>query len=169
MGGFKLYKEIVKCKNNRAIILLIIFTLLFVLTSVVDLLRHAMPPIAEDIATVVIFSAAVYFIIRFLIYEYKYSLIEDEIIFTRITGDKEHTLMRANIKFLKCIAKKGDSHISSFNKINTSVNCCGMPFRSQTYHAIFCVEDKTIRVAFQPSEKLLDILKTRLGDDKVII
>lgn len=156
-----------KCKNNKAILLALLLASLIVLIGIMDLLRNVLNALAADIITVVIFVVAAYFTLRYLVYEYKYSLIADELIITKLIGKKEQVLMRIGLDQIQIIAPKGSEQLKAFHKANEFLNSCGLPFYSHRYCGVFEAGGKTVWFMFQPSAALLDLMKKRMKD-KVI-
>lgn len=156
-----MYSEKVGCSKNRGLITTIILLLLLGFCITFNILKQFFIPIVSDILAVLVFSCAVYFIMRYLIYEYSYSVDESEIVFKKLAGERETILIKGNLKLAVCLAKANDKALMPYKK-GTTINCCTLSDREK-YCIVFKDSDKTTNVIFQPSEKLLELLNTRIN------
>ncbi|MDF2485150.1 MAG: hypothetical protein K0R46_1318 [Herbinix sp.] len=95
--------------------------------------------------------------------EYEYVFVDGQIDFDRITGKaKRKTQLRVDMEQVEIIAPKGSHALDSF----TYVQLVNKDFSSndknmKPYIIIASVEDKKYRISFEPSEKMLGMMKQK--------
>ncbi len=114
------------------------------------------------IAGVVLVVAMIYFFPKLNV-EYEYVFVDGQIDFDRITGKaKRKTLLRIDMEQTEIIAPQGSHALDGF----TYVQLINKDFSSgdknvKPYIIIASVEDKKYRIAFEPSEKMLAMMKQK--------
>lgn len=114
------------------------------------------------IVGVVLVVAMIYFFPKLNV-EYEYVFVDGQIDFDRITGKaKRKTLLRIDMEQTEIIAPQGSHALDGF----TYVQLINKDFSSgdkniKPYIIIASVEDKKYRIAFEPSEKMLAMMKQK--------
>lgn len=95
--------------------------------------------------------------------EYEYVFVDGQIDFDRITGKaKRKTMLRIDMEQVEIIAPKGSHALDGF----TYTQLLNKDFSSgdkniKPYVIIASVEDKKYRITFEPSEKMLSMMKQK--------
>lgn len=95
--------------------------------------------------------------------EYEYVFVDGQIDFDRITGkSKRKTLLRIDLEQVEIVAPKGSHALDGF----TYIQLLNRDFSSgdknvKPYIIIASVEDKKYRITFEPSEKMLAMMKQK--------
>lgn len=95
--------------------------------------------------------------------EYEYVFVDGQIDFDRITGKaKRKTLLRIDLEQVEIVAPKGSHALDGF----TYIQLLNRDFSSgdknvKPYVIIASVEDKKYRITFEPSEKMLAMMKQK--------
>ncbi len=114
------------------------------------------------IVGVVLVVAMIYFFPKLNV-EYEYVFVDGQIDFDRITGKaKRKTLLRIDMEQAEIVAPQGSHALDGF----TYVQLINKDFSSgdknvKPYIIIASVEDKKYRIAFEPSEKMLAMMKQK--------
>ena len=114
------------------------------------------------IAGVILLVAMVYLFPKLNV-EYEYVFVDGQIDFDRITGKaKRKTLLRIDMEQVEIVAPQGSHALDSF----TYVQLINKDFSSgdkniKPYIIIASVEDKKYRISFEPSEKMLSMMKQK--------
>ncbi len=114
------------------------------------------------IVGIVLVVAMVYFFPKLNV-EQEYVCVDGQIDFDRITGKaKRKTLLRIDLEQVEIVAPKGSHSLDGF----TYTQLLNKDFSSgdknnKPYIIIASVEDKKYRIAFEPSEKMLAMMKQK--------
>jgi len=114
------------------------------------------------IVGIVLVVAMVYFFPKLNV-EYEYVFVDGQIDFDRISGKaKRKTLLRIDMEQVEIVAPKGSHSLDGF----TYTQLMNKDFSSGDKNAkpfiiIAGVEDKKYRIAFEPSEKMLAMMKQK--------
>ena len=155
----QLYAEAgTKRKDNGKILGLRALLILGVAIGVILMLLGG----AFGIAGVVLVVAMIYFFPKLNV-EYEYVFVDGQIDFDRITGKaKRKTLLRIDMEQTEIIAPQGSHALDGY----TYTQLINKDFSSgdknvKPYIIIASVEDKKYRIAFEPSEKMLAMMKQK--------
>lgn len=105
--------------------------------------------------------AVLFFMFPKLKIEYEYVYVDGQIDFDRISG-KRKTLLRIDMEQVEMIAPEGSHALDGF----THVQCETKDFSSgdkavKPYIIIVNVKEKKYRIAFEPSEKMLTLMRQK--------
>lgn len=95
--------------------------------------------------------------------DYEYVFVDGQIDFDRITAkSKRKTLLRIDMEQVEIVAQRGSHALDEY----THSQCENKDFSSgnrdsKPYIIIVNVENKRYRIAFEPSEKMLDMMKQK--------
>ncbi len=160
MSGNQLYAEAgVKRKNDTKSMLLRGLMVLAIIVGILFMLIGSYFAIAG-----VILIAAMIFLFPKLNMEYEYVFVDGQIDFDRITGgSRRKTILRVDLEQAEIIAPEGSHALDSYNN-NTQLE--KKDFSSgdkniKAYVIIVNKNEKRYRIAFEPSEKMLSMIKQK--------
>lgn len=113
-----------------------------------------------QLAILVLMAVGVYILIRNIISEYEYAIVDNEIIITSKLGDNERLVAKLcleQIKFVAFHSAPEAKHTQADGKYNARKSLVS----TNTYVCFFEDDGKIYKLSFEPSEKLLKILKER--------
>lgn len=155
----QLYAEVgVKRKETTTSMLLRALMVLAIVVGVVLMLLGGLFGIAGVVLVVIMI-----FLFPRLSIEYEYVFVDGQIDFDRISGKaKRKTLLRIDLEQVEIIAPEGSHSLDSYN----NVQCEKKDFSSgdkniKPYIIIVNKDNKKIRIAFEPNEKLLSMIKQK--------
>lgn len=95
--------------------------------------------------------------------EYEYVFVDGQIDFDRITGKaKRKTLLRIDLEQAEIIAPEGSHALDSFNHIQQVKKDFSSGDKTRKPYVIIATkEDKKYRIYFEPSEKMLGMIKQK--------
>ncbi len=114
------------------------------------------------IGGMVIIVAMIYFFPKLNV-EYEYVFVDGQLDFDRITGkSRRKTMLRIDMEQVDIVAPQGSHALDSYNQmqlLNKDFSSCDKSVKP--YIVIASVEDKKYRIAFEPSEKMLAMMKQK--------
>ncbi|MGF7142942.1 hypothetical protein HNQ56_001364 [Anaerotaenia torta] len=95
--------------------------------------------------------------------EYEYVFVDGQLDFDRITGGaRRKTLLRVDMEQMEIVAPQGSHSLDSYNQMQlTNKDFTSGDKSIKPYIIIASVEDKKYRIAFEPSEKMLAMMKQK--------
>jgi hypothetical protein len=111
----------------------------------------------------VVIIVGVFFLFPRLNVEYEYVFVDGQIDFDKITGKtKRKTLLRIDIDQIEIMAPIGSHALDNFNNIRTEVrNYSSLSKESKTFVIIANADNRKLRIIFEPSEKMLTMIKQK--------
>lgn len=104
---------------------------------------------------------ALIFLFPSMNYEYEYVFCDGQIDFDKITGgNKRKTILRIDMENMEICAPVKASEVSSFQNMKTK-DFSSKQENGKTYAAIVSADNEKIRVLFDPSEKMLDMMRMK--------
>lgn len=105
----------------------------------------------------------VFFLYPKLDVEYEYVFVDGQIDFDRITGKaKRKTMLRIDFEQVEIMAPSTSHSLDSFNNMQLEEkNFTSMDKDSKHYTIIANVDNKKMKILFEPSEKMLDMIKQK--------
>lgn len=105
----------------------------------------------------------VFFLYPKLDVEYEYVFVDGQIDFDRITGKaKRKTMLRIDFEQVEIMAPSTSHSLDSFNNMQLEEkNFTSMDKESKHYTIIANVDNKKMKILFEPSEKMLDMIKQK--------
>lgn len=162
-----MYKEYVKTNKTTKIISAVIILSAIIL---MDILNRAIIffnlPFRSIIQLVIlaVMAAGVYMLIRNVISEYEYTVTDTEFVVKSSLGDNEKQIVHIPLGNISCIVRK---------KSNEAKKSCDGIFNAKKsfsspdiYICFFESDKKTYKLIFEPSEKLLSVIKNHSIDVK---
>lgn len=155
----QLYAEagVKRIDNTKTLILRILMILGIVIGVFMVLIGSFFSVIGLVLIVVMIF------LFPMLNVEYEYIFVDGQFDFDRIFGkSKRKTALRVDMDQIEIIAPKGSHELDSYNNIN-AIN---LDFSSgnksvKPYIIIAVLENKKYRIAFEPTEKMLSMIKQK--------
>ncbi len=111
----------------------------------------------------VAFIAFVFFFYPRLSVEYEYVFVDGQLDFDRITGKaKRKTMLRIEFEQVEMMAPLNSPALDSFNHIQLEKkDFSSLSKESKPYAIIASVDNKKMKILFEPSEKMIDIIKQK--------
>lgn len=153
-----MYKEYVKTDKKTKIAAAVIIAASLAGALIVDMLyAHFSLPFHSvfQLILLIVLASGVYIIIRNIITDYIYLMDEDWFSVVSKLGENEREVVRFNMNDIKKIEQN-----SFHTKHDGLYNAKKSPFSKNTYSLFFTQNKKIYRLDFEPSEKLLHILKS---------
>lgn len=152
-----MYQEIVSypsgTKRGNVLLILVIVACVFVISIISRFLSMLGLPGADLLAVAVVgIGACVVFMQR--VVKFRYTLMEDDLIVTRIVGDREKTVLSIDV-----------DHLVSINEVDKECKLpterCVIPTKKLPQKQLIYVNNtgETVRAVLQPSEKLLERIR----------
>lgn len=111
----------------------------------------------------VVLAALLVFLFPKLNVEYEYVFVDGQIDFDRITGkSKRKTILRIDLEQVEIVAPEGSHALDGFTYVQSDKKDFSSGDKSaKPFIIIANVEDKKYRIAFEPSEKMLAMMKQK--------
>jgi hypothetical protein len=111
----------------------------------------------------VVLAAALVYLYPKLSIEYEYVFVDGQIDFDRITGkSKRKTMLRIDMEQVEIVAPEGSHALDGYTYVQVQTkDFSSRDKNNKPYIIIAKVEDKTYRIAFEPSEKMLGMMKQK--------
>ncbi|WHH57083.1 hypothetical protein [Petroclostridium sp. X23] len=164
-----MHKEIVKRQGNTVLIVIGLIILVFICMSILnEIIVVSKYSSVVDLVGVGILTAFAYFVMRYMVVDYKYTLIDTDLIFQRIIGNRETVVLDVNIEDIVVLAPASNKALlKKQGRIDKTYRLCVTLVGKNKYFGIFEKEGKNYKVIFEPSEKLIKLVKKSIPD-KVI-
>ena len=159
-----MYREMVKREGN---------TVLFIIALVVGVLVClgilANIPIPHYAFLVHVLAVFVLLVVAFLLFKYKisetrYVMIDSDLIIQRVLGHNESVLASINLDQILIIAPMGSKSLKPYSKVNKIYRLCGSFLAKCKYCGVFTQNGVQCKFIFEPSPKLLSLLKRNLPE-----
>ena len=114
------------------------------------------------IAGVVLVVAMIYLFPKLNV-EYEYVFVDGQLDFDRITGKaRRKTMLRIDMEQVEIVAPQGSHALDSYNQMQLmNKDFSSYDKTVKPYVIIANVEDKKYRITFEPSEKMLSMMKQK--------
>lgn len=108
-------------------------------------------------------GAAMVFLFPRLNVDYEYVFVDGQIDFDRIIGkSKRKTILRIDMEQVDIVAQQGSHALDGFTHVQMETKDFASGNKEiKPYIIIASVEDKKYRIAFEPSEKMLAVMKQK--------
>ncbi len=106
---------------------------------------------------------AVFFLYPKLNVEYEYVFVDGQIDFDRITGkSRRKTILRIDFEQVEIMAPANSASLDSYNHIQTEKkDFSSLTKDSKPYVIIASADNKKLRIIFEPSEKMIAMMKQK--------
>lgn len=106
---------------------------------------------------------AVFFLYPKLDIEYEYVYVDGQIDFDRITGkSRRKTMLRVDFEQVEIMAPSNSHSLDSYKNIQMEEkNFTSMDKDNKHYTIVANIDNKKIKILFEPSEKMLDMIKQK--------
>ncbi|NLY42749.1 MAG: hypothetical protein GX066_02025 [Clostridiaceae bacterium] len=160
-----MYKETVKREGNSFLMAIGLVVLLFVFMSILDpvfsiLFRYR---IIADLIKLALFVICGYVVLRYFVAYFEYTIIDTDLIFHKIIGNRETVVLGVNTKDIRIIAPLSSSAIKKYGtagKYDVSITLFGR----NKYCVIFERQGKNYKLIIEPSESFIQALKKSIPD-----
>ncbi len=154
-----MYREVVKRKGNTVLTVIGLVVFVFIGMSILDSIPITRYRLVVDIFAICFFAYIVYLVIKYKVADFRYVLIDTDLIFQKILGRYETVALNVNVADILMIAPKDSSDLEQYDKIEKTYNLPGLLIGKNKYCGIFKKDNKYYRFVFLPSDKLIDLLK----------
>lgn len=104
-----------------------------------------------------------YFIYRRTNIEYEYLMVNETIVIDKIINkQKRKRVISFDMRKFDLVAPAGHAELNRYNKMNI-LNCSSDDRTHKIYIGILRNEDKSVRLLFEPSDKMLDNMRLLIG------
>ncbi|MDK2800767.1 MAG: hypothetical protein PWP27_1436 [Clostridiales bacterium] len=159
-----MHKEVIKRQGNTFLIVVGLIVLVFIFMSILEEMVAGQYRLVVDIVSLVLFTILAFIILKYMVAEFKYMLIDTDLIFQRILGNRELVVLDVNLEDILIIAPAGSDTLKQYGKIDKTYNLCSLSFRKGKYCGIFKENGKKYRFIFEPSLKLIKLLKRSIPE-----
>lgn len=159
-----MYKEIVKREGNTVLMIIGLIVLVFTCMSILDSIPIQKYEIVVDLVSVCLVTFVAFVVLMRKVVDYKYMLIDSDLIFYRILGSRETAVLNVNLGDIKIIAPVGSEQLKKWRKADKKYNLSTSILGRNQYCGVFCKNGKTCKFLFQPSEKLIKLLSRDISD-----
>ncbi|MDK2811585.1 MAG: hypothetical protein PWR27_2294 [Petroclostridium sp.] len=163
-----MHKEVVKRQGNTFLTVIGLVVLVFACMSILDaILAVSKYSFIIDLISIGIITAFGYMVLRYMVIDFKYLLIDTDLIFQKVLGNRETVVLNINTEDVVIIAPITSKALKNIDKVEKTYNLCATLFGKRKYCGIFAKDGKNYKIVFEPSEKLIKLLKRSIPD-KVI-
>lgn len=158
-----MYKEVVKPVGRTVILVIGAIAVSLIFMGIVDaaLLYFNVPyKSIWQLASLAVVAIIVYSLIRYKVSDYEYFLIENELIITSKLGSNERMILKLDTDMILYICRCDDKKARD-QKAVYRYNAKKSFLNKDVYVCFFNQDNKLNKLRFEPSEKLLDLLRKR--------
>ncbi len=158
-----MYKEKVKPAKKTIFFVIVIIVSALILVGVLDaaIIFFNLPYRSIfQLGILAVMAVGVYILIRNIISEYEYAIADDELIITSKLGDHEKLVVCVNLDQIKSVVFHTAPE-AKHTQADGTYNARKSLVSDNTYVCFFENEKKIYKLFFEPSEKLLEILRKR--------
>ncbi len=156
-----MYKEVVKNERNPILLILALVGSVFVAAAILDLLvRHDM---IRDILLFIVLAYLIFFLVRYYLCTYQYSIIGRDLIFRRILRGREQLILNVSMDNLVAFYPYGAKELEAY-KTAKKYTLCISKHHKQQYVGVFSINGAPVRIVFEPTSKLVSIIRQEIAE-----
>ena len=159
-----MHKEIVKRQGNTVLIIVGLIVLIFICMTVLENISIEKYGSIVDMTAVGLLTFLVFVVLRYKIVDFKYVLIDKDLIFRKLLGNNETVLLNVNIADILMIAPVGSKAFKQYRRVEKTYRLNASLFGKNKYCGIFNRDGKYYKFTFEPSAKLVKLLKRSIPD-----
>lgn len=156
-----MYKEIIKNERNPVLLILAMVGGVFLAFAILDLVVR--PAMVRDILLFLLLGYAIFFLARYYLCTYQYAIIGQDLIFHRVLRSREQLVLNISIADIIGLYPYGAKELEPYGSTKKYTLCISKR-RKQQYVVVFTVNGTPTRVIFEPTQKLVTLLKQEMEE-----
>lgn len=156
-----MYKEIIKNERNPVLLILAMVGGVFLAFAILDLVVR--PAMVRDILLFLLLGYGIFFLARYYLCTYQYAVIGEDLIFHRVLHNREQLVLNISIADIIGLYPYGAKELEAYTSTK-KYSLCISKRRKQQYVAVFTVNGAPTRVVFEPTQKLVALLRQEIEE-----
>lgn len=158
-----MYKEIIKHERNPILLILAMVGAVFLAFGILDIVVQ--PDMVRDILLFLLLAYGIFFLARYYLCTYEYAIIGDDLIFHRVLHNRQQLILNISISDIIGLYPYGAKELEAYQSSKKYTLCISKRHKQQ-YVVVFTANGAPVRVVFEPTQKLVNVLHREIEERK---